>query len=292
MRITNGILSRQATTGFQAQMRALDEARRQATSGLRVERPSDDPVANAGIMEASSSLRALEQYKRNLQVGQSRLAIEDSTLEQVGNVLARGKELALSQASDTASAQTRLAAQQELNKLVDFVTDLGNAKLAGAYVFGGQYADSAPFTGTVHDPARPPSGAMMLEIGPGLFVEANHDAQEIFIDTDAVDALKALSSALGANDTTAITTAMGRVDAAFQNTQELVGELGARMNQMDVTISNLDTLEVTLQTFRSELSDADIAEAVTNLVNRQGSLEAAMLANSRILNLTLTDYLR
>lgn len=273
-------------------MRALDEARRQATSGLRVERPSDDPVANAGIMEASSSLRALEQYKRNLQVGQSRLAIEDTTLEQVGNVLARGKELALSQASDTASAQTRLAAQQELDKLVDFVTDLGNAKLAGAYVFGGQYADSQPFTGTVHDPARPPSGSMMLEIGPGLFVESNHDAQEIFIDSDAVDSLKALSAALGANDTTAITTAMTRIDTAFQNTQELVGELGARMNQMDVTISNLDTLEVTLETFRSELADADIAEAVTNLVNRQGSLEAAMLANSRILNLTLTDYLR
>ena len=53
-----------------------------------------------------------------------------------------------------------------------------------------------------------------------------------------------------------------------------------------------DSLEVTLKTFRSGLADTDMAEAITELVNRQGSLEAAMLANSNILNITLTDYLR
>ncbi len=35
-----------------------------------------------------------------------------------------------------------------------------------------------------------------------------------------------------------------------------------------------------------------MTEAVTKMVNRQNSLEAAMLANSKILDLTLSDYLR
>ena len=60
---------------------------------------------------------------------------------------------------------------------------------------------------------------------------------------------------------------------------------------MDLSVSNLEALDINLQTFRSGLADADLAEAVMELVNRQGALEAAMLANSRMLNLTLADYL-
>ena len=52
------------------------------------------------------------------------------------------------------------------------------------------------------------------------------------------------------------------------------------------------SLEITLRTFRSGLSDADLAEAVTELVSRQGALEATMLANARIFDVTLADYLR
>ncbi len=43
MRITNSILAREAVSGFQRQMRALDDARRQVASGLKVTRPFDDP---------------------------------------------------------------------------------------------------------------------------------------------------------------------------------------------------------------------------------------------------------
>ena len=86
--------------------------------------------------------------------------------------------------------------------------------------------------------------------------------------------------------------AMTRLDSAYDEVQNLTGDLGARMNQLDVTVSNLESLEVNLQTFRSGLEDADLTEAVTNMVNRQNSLQAAMLANSKILDLTLSDYLR
>ncbi len=291
MRITNAILGREALSGYQSQLQALNRVREEVSTGVRVSRPSDDPVSVPPIMQASSGLRALEQYRRNVQAAQSRLAVEDSVLEQVNQALARAKELAVSQATDTASAETRQAVRAEVDTLVDFVTDLANTQLAGSYVFGGQYADRPPFNGSVTDPAYPPSGAHTIEVGAGLFVETNHSAQEIFIDTDVVESLKALSAALDANDVDGIRTAMTRVDGAISAVQEVVGELGARMNQLDVTVANLDSLEVTLETFRADLSDTDLAEAVTELVNRQSTLEAALLANARILKTTLTDYL-
>jgi flagellar hook-associated protein 3 FlgL len=242
-------------------------------------------------MGSSSSLRALEQYRRNVETGQARLSVEDSVLDQVGNALIRAKELSISQGSDTATAATRVATKAEIDGLLDYVTDLGNTQFAGSYMFGGDYADQKPFTGAAYNPAQPPSGSLKVEIGAGLFVDTNHSAQDILLDTNVVDALQDLSTALGANDEDAIRTAAASLDAAFQSVQEVVGDLGARMSQLDVTVANLDSLEVTLETFRAGLTDADLAEAVTDLVNRQTTMEAAMLANSKILNITLTDYL-
>lgn len=292
LRITNSTLAKEAISGFQAQMRALDQARREASTGIRVSRPSDDPVAVAGVMQSTSGLRALEQYKRNLGTAQSRLELEDSVLSELTDALARAKELGISQGGDTASAATRTTAGAEVTRIIDFVKDLANTQLSGSYVFGGQYADSAPFQGGNWDPARPPEGAFRVEVGTRRYVETNHSAKEIFLDTDVVDGLQAMADAMENNDVDGITAALSRIDTAFDRVQNITGDLGARMNQLDVAVTNLDSLEVNLQTFRSDLEDADLTEAVTRLVERQGALEAAMLANSKILNLTLTDYLR
>lgn len=292
MRITNGTLAKEALSGFQAQMRAVDKARREATTGLRVSRPSDDPVAVAGVMQSASGLRALEQYQRNLSTARSRLDLEDSVLGQLGDALVRAKELAVSQAGATASPATRAAAAQEVLRLLDTVQELANTQLAGSYVFGGHHSDTAPIVGGAWDPARPPEGTFTVEAGARLFVEGNHSAKEVFIDSGALAELQALAAALQGNDADGIRSALDGLDRSFDQVQALVGDLGARMNRVDVAMSNLDALEVNLQTFRSGLEDADLTEAVTRLVERQGALEAAMLANSKILTLTLADYLR
>jgi flagellar hook-associated protein 3 FlgL len=286
------MMAREAVTGIQAQMRALDEARRQATTGIRVSRPSDDPVAVAGVMQSSSGLRALEQYQRNLMSAQSRLDVEDSTLSQLTDVMQRAKELAVSQVTSTADASTRAVTAAEVSQLVDFVKGLANTQLAGSYIYGGMYADTPPYVAGALDPAKPPQGAFRVEVGANRLLETNHSAQEIFVDSDAVDSLQALADALNTSDVAGIKSAMSRLDAAYDTVQTVTGDLGARMNQLDVTVSNLESLEVNLQTFRSGLEDADLTEAVTRMVNRQNSLEAAMLANSKILDLTLADYLR
>lgn len=292
MRITGSILARQAITGIQSQMRALEDAQRRVSTGIEVGRPSDDPVAAAGILQSSSGLRALEQYRSNLETGQARLSLEESALEQVTNSLSRAKEIAAGAASDTFDAAARDRAKEDVDKMVEHLKNLANTQFNGSYVFGGQYADSAPYVGGVWDPLRPPSGATQVEIGSGKLAETNHSAQEIFIDSDVIDSLEALSAALDVNDVPAVQNTMFRMDDAFEVVQELTSEVGGRVNGMDMSLSNLDSLEVTLQTFRSDLEDADLAEAISDLVSRQGTLEAAMLANARILDTTLADYLR
>ena len=62
--------------------------------------------------------------------------------------------------------------------------------------------------------------------------------------------------------------------------------------QLDVATSNLDALDTSLRSFKSQLQDADIEKAVSELVGRQTAYQAAMLATSRVMSLNLADYLR
>ena len=166
LRITNGVLAREAISRLHAQMRGLAEANRRVSTGLRVSRPSDDPLAAAGIMRSSSGLRALEQYQRNLQSGQSRLNMEDSVLEQISNVLSRAKELAVSQAGDSTSAASRLTVRAEVDGIIDFVTGLANRRLVRLELEGNHVIRSeqllAEFDVRLRDIAMGPDGKFYL----------------------------------------------------------------------------------------------------------------------------------
>jgi flagellar hook-associated protein 3 FlgL len=142
--------------------------------------------------------------------------------------------------------------------------------------------------------APSPAGVHDAEISAGQRVRTNHGTAEVFGDgqTDVLKGLWELSQALGANDQAGIAAAAGTLDAAENAVQRLVGDVGSRANQLEVTRANLDALEVNLRTFKSDLEEVDFERAVTELVTRQTAYQAAMLATSRVLGLNLADYLR
>ncbi len=292
MRITNQVLYSQALGSTQRLMAEIGDLQRTITSGLRVERPSDDPAAIGSIMKTSGGLRALEQYRDNLGIAQSRLSLENGVLDQITDVLTRAKELALGQGGATASTETREAVRKEVEGLTAHLIDLGNTQFTGSYLFGGAYADQRPFSTAGVDPARPPADDFMVEGGAGRTFLGNHGGQEVFVDSGALDALAALSQALASDSPDGIQSAIGDIDDAFHAVQALTADVGARMNRADRALENLDSLEMELLEQRSGLQDTDMEEAITKLVNRQVTYEAAMMANARIMNLTLTDYLR
>jgi flagellar hook-associated protein 3 FlgL len=278
---------------MQRNLSAMEEAQRRVMSGLRIEKPSDDPAASVSIMGADRQLRALDQYGRNIDAAQSRLSVEESALDGLTGLLERARELGLSQAGATGTPQTRSLAKLEVDQLLSAAVGLGNTRFAGAYVFGGLYADSAPLAadGTT-SATRPPAGAAPVEIDSGRQVTVHHDALQVFVDTEAIAALQDLSAALGANSDAQLEAAVARLDVAHGKVQGVLGETGAFSAQLSVAKSNVEALGFTLQTFRSDLSEVEMEEAISRLVARQTAFQAALAATSRIVSLTLSDYLR
>jgi flagellar hook-associated protein 3 FlgL len=307
MRITNNIIQSNVLANLQTNLRRVAESQQQVSSGLRIQKPSDDPAGAARAIQTRGSIRALDQYQRNIAMANSRAASEETALGQLGDLLTRAKELGMSQGSATADEATRAITKAEVDQLLQAAIQLGNTKFGDEYLFGGQRADRAPFdaeqTATTPtyvslDPATglpgDPSGVNQTEISAGRYMQATHDGKQVFLDCGVLQALKGLSDALAdtASPQGKIQASLSDLDDAFNEVQTLIGENGARVNQLDVTSANLDAFAINLKTLKSDVEEVDVEEAVTELVSRQTAYQAAMLATSRVMGLTLADYLR
>src|SRR5947209_8611670 len=117
MRITNSAQLANALAQLSTNRTAIDALQAQISSGLRIQKTSDDPAAAHDVMRASSSLTALDQYKRNIDTLNARNSTEGSVMDQLNNIMARAKELMVGQSTDTATTATRATAAAEMEQL-------------------------------------------------------------------------------------------------------------------------------------------------------------------------------
>jgi len=294
VRITNNLSLMRSLGTVRTGMSDVAAAQKRVSTGQRIDRPSDDPATSARVLATDSDLRALTQYGRNISAARERLSIEETALDQVSGILERARELAYGQAGATANAQTRNTTADEVDELRLQVIQIANTQVGDANVFGGLYPDRAPLDAVTgaEDPAAPTRQAPAYEVSAGSLMQGAHGAGTLFVDTDVLAALDALSVALRSNDAAGVGATTNRLDDAHTNVQGYIGEVGARQVRLDVAEANIESLDLNLRNLRSDLMDVEMEEAVTVLVNRQASYQAALLSTSRILDVTLTNYLR
>lgn len=301
MRITTNQMLRSQLAGLQANGAAMLRAQETVSTQLRVRKVSDDPAAGGTIMANSSALRAIAQYRRNVQQAQSRAGIEDQALAQATNLLDRARELAVQGGSDTATPAQRATMGAEAEEILRALGAIANTAVDGEYFFGGDRGTEQPFTittgpGGIDFTTTGASGSRRVEVGHQQTMTPTHDGKTAFLDTGVLAAVRDLARAF-TNPATGvprdeINAAQGRVQGAFMQLQGVIGDLGARANTLELTSANLDAFESSLKIFQSDLRDADVESALTELVSKQTAYQAAMLASQKVLSLNLTDYLR
>lgn len=296
MRVTSNIQQRETLRNLRQQLKQINESLTQVSSGLRVAKPSDDPVAAGQILRAKSQLDAFDRYRRNIDTANSRLSLEEDVLSKLTSMLEEAKEIAASQLSPAADENSREVAQHQIQELINSALQLGNTRLGNYYIFGGEQGGTPPFeSGTVPAPNTLPQGEKRIEIGQNHLLPTNHSAEEVFGSSGFLLAMTQLRDAFGTphgNDPTdAIGDAISAIDDAFANIQSLLAEVGSRMSVLEMAAANAETFEVNMHSIKSSLQDADLTEAITHLVNRQVAYQSALMATSRVIQTTLADYL-
>jgi flagellar hook-associated protein 3 FlgL len=145
MKISNRLLYSQVTKDIDINSEKMYRLNSQISSGKRINSPSDDPLGLSSVLVYRSVLSANTQYESNIDYSNGWLSQMDTSLQQVDDLLARANELAVSQASSTASSDTREGAAEEIKQIRSQILSIANQKYGNKYIFGGTMTQDIPY---------------------------------------------------------------------------------------------------------------------------------------------------
>ncbi len=116
----------------------------QLSSGLRIQRPSDDPVGASIVGVLDRTLERDGQRDRNLTQATSVLASVDGSLGQLNELLLEAKAVASSQVGAGSDAGTRAIEAEVIAQQLTEVLAVVNREVSGIHYFGGSATATPP----------------------------------------------------------------------------------------------------------------------------------------------------
>ena len=295
MRISSGQITSRLLQEIQASRLRLFEVQERVSTGLQIRRPADDPPGVNKLIMMRTSLDLNEQYRRNITIARSDLEVTESAYEQLGGVMQRAVELAMQGANSTIDASDRADIALEVSQLLTEAIALGNSSHAGRYLFAGHQTGTVPF---VPDVVATPTvvnyvgdtGLVRRELSQGALVESNITGNRGF--PAVISALIQLRDNLLANNQAAVGADVDVVNSSLEGMLTLRSEVGVKMSRIELADERLLDEEVMVQGLISEIEEADFAEGIVQLQQRETAYQAALSSAGRALSLSLMQFLR
>lgn len=124
----------------------LIDTQQQLSTGKKVNKPSDDPVAAARILKLDQELQRSETYGRNANLADNRLKQEESTLASAVDIIQRVRELTVQAGNGSLSANDRQSISAELKERLGQLANIANTRDAsGEYIFSGFQGSTPAF---------------------------------------------------------------------------------------------------------------------------------------------------
>ncbi|MBN1477944.1 flagellar hook-associated protein FlgL [Candidatus Sumerlaeota bacterium] len=141
-------------------------------------------------------------------------------------------------------------------------------------------------------------GVTQLEIEQDSFMQTNLRGDVVFqgatlsSGVDIFGLLNDVVEALRDGDETTLVDSLALLDDALAQISSAQAAIGARENQLERATIRLSDLSVNLKTLISSLEDIDATEAITNFTEAETAYQTSLEATSRVMQLSLLDYLR
>lgn len=294
MRVTDRMIFDQATRDAGAARERLEAAVEQASTGVRLVHPGDDPGAAGLLVSSQASAGRFEAVAQGAARASDELGSADAALESVGNALARARELAVQLSSAGYSAADRSSGANEVNGLLSEVLARLNTRAGNRYVFGGNRDGSPPFDAAGNYLGD--AGVRQVEIAPGVLQAASVRADVALKGAaggvDVLATLSALSAALAANDQAGVAATLDALDQGTGQVAEARAQAGISMSAFDTSAAAATAARDGELARSSHLADADEVQAASALALAQRALEASLAAASQGFRLSLLDFLK
>lgn len=251
-----------------------------------------------------------EKYLNNAADALTWLNTTDASLNQVGEVALRARDLAIQAANGTLSDQARRDIAVEFDQLISDLVSIGNTKIGQRYLFSGENTMTRPFeitnpglenVGDVvyrgtpggYDPTDPGDSnrGLRTEVSSGIYIRVNVNGDDAIMPL--IDALIEVKAMIVNGDGEGLGNhAVDLIDEAADQVMLWRAEAGARANRLELIRHRLDESLLSVTQLLSQIEDTDIAQAIMNLKMEENVYRLALASGARILQPTLLDFLR
>jgi len=275
----------------------LAKYQQQISSGKRLEVPSDDPTAAVGAVKEHTEIATLDQFTQSADSANSRLTVIDTVLSDVVSKLTQAQATTASAMGNTATAQQRISAADDLAGIRDSLFASFNTMFRGTYLFGGTDTTTAPY-------AQNPDGsigaylgtatAQSVDINRQKAVQVTYNADGITRGADATDVFGVLQNLIAdvqSGNQANMQAGMDALKRAFDRAVSTQSKVGTDENAVADEQSRLDAMRRAAAARLSSEEDTNMAAAITGLSAADTAHKAALGAAATINKLTLLDYL-
>tara|TARA_B100002051_G_scaffold147033_1_gene139179 strand:- start:69 stop:983 length:915 start_codon:yes stop_codon:yes gene_type:complete len=297
-RINTNTASLNTYRSYAASQAGMEQNIERLSSGLRINKASDDAAGLAISDRMDNQIRGMQQANRNVQQGNNLLQTAEGAMNEVGNILGRMRELAVQSASDTVSGDDRDSIDLEFEQLKSEIDRIakgtsyngmglidGSADGAGEKITLQVGADNnaqdqlsfnlADFR--VDDGSSAISTFAGVQLTDGASSPTNKNFQDLDLDTAATSQW-----------------AISALDQAIEAVNDQRATVGALQNRLEFTSSNLMSSIQNNSASMSTIRDADFAAEAADLAKNQILVQSgtSMLAQANSLSQNVLTLIR
>jgi flagellar hook-associated protein 3 FlgL len=290
MRITESISSRNLLSNVSMLSERMERASEEASSGKKLLQLHDSPSGSSEMLQLNNLISQLDQYKANGDDSSFFLTVADSTLSSLYNLATAVFTRGSAAANSASDADTLAALASEIRSQRDQIFSLANTQVRGRYIFAGSMVNSPAFAiagDTVTYQGN--TEVNRVDISSGLQVQENIPGSTVFDPIFA--SVTALLTAVEGGDQAAIKSALGQFSSALSTINQVRSGLGVDLSKLQDADVTRQGLQDNIKSRQSQVSDADMIEAIAEVNRTQTALQAALSVGSLLGQKSLMDYI-
>jgi flagellar hook-associated protein 3 FlgL len=298
MRITNNMVTNSVITELQQLDTQQSSLQAEVSDGLAVTQPSDNPAAFGEVIQEEGQSSQLAQFSQNAAQALNLAQASYAGINSLTQVYDSATELA-TEATGTLGANADAGYADELNQLIQQAVSVANSQSDGNYLYAGTAVNAPPFTTTTDAEGNISSVSYVgnYEQTAIPLSATNSVAASTSGDTNAgfaamINNMIAVRDAMTSGDPTALAAAV----TGLNNSEDVLSGAAADNGAAQLSIQSEQTQEQSnsteLTSLISSLTDANLPTTIASLDQVQLAYQAAMETASKILQLSLTQYLQ
>ncbi len=269
------------------------------STGKKINRASDDPMAFMSVLDIRSSMANIDQLERNISAGRLWITVGESSLNQIDEFLYQAKAVCVDIKDGEKTEFARTKAADAVDEYLKQILSFANAKVGDSYIFAGTKTDTKPFSFDENDPElvnyNGNANPFSVKVGVDTDVAVGRNGEEIFgenwDDDNIFKTLIDVKSHIVANDTDEIIMSIEKIESHLKTVRSVISDATVKIAQFTIKEKIIKDLDLAYDNKRSLLEDADINEAVVNLKIKELAYQSALSASASVMDLSIMNYL-